>query len=683
MLGMLITGVVWTDGAEPVELRKLFPNEAEVLVEEDGLARLVLPTEILTSCRPDLSDLRLFDLDGREVPFLLDAGRGATADDTREVIQHFDPPVLEAARAEVRREDGPPLRRETFELGLPESTPQTGNWVLVVEIGEAGFVARVQVEGLGAEEEATPLVVDGSIFRLRGVRRVEKLRLPLPPFAGPRLKVTVETELSIWLQPAFRLESARQLERGMQVAVPLDMLSSRSGDGRTVIDLFRPRGIVPDLLRIETVTGTFNRKVEVWDQGPASAAKPLGSGRVYRVEGLVPIVEQEVTLHPARGDRLRVEIRDGDSPPLADPAFAAVIRRPSLIFSVPSDRPGENAGHLRFGGGRAHPPRYDLSGLLPLAATGKRAEAAVRLYDPLAVRPARLGSIRTNPAYDGAPALAFAMHPSAEIDRRVFSHIRSLRVPVASEGLSRLRLEPADLAVLTDDLSDLRVADDASNQWPYLLEHEMVADFVSLRVEGPERRDDTSIYELRTPVSPLRFDRILLDTDTEFFDRAFRLEAEVTGENDERILASGRLARPIGDPRAVRIEVSPARVEAMRLVIEDGDDAPLAFQSITARVLLPELYLTAPEGDYDLLLGAPDEDAPHYELGRIRDVVLAVRAESITAGKLEENPDYSLQARLQGQGMQRTVLLWGVLILAVVVMAFLTLRLARRESAES
>ena len=146
---------------------------------------------------------------------------------------------------------------------------------------------------------------------------------------------------------------------------------------------------------------------------------------------------------------------------------------------------------------------------------------------------------------------------------------------------------------------------------------------------------------------------------------------------------SGRLTRPIGDPRAVRIEVSPARVESIRLVIEDGDDAPLVFRSVRARVLLPELYLTAPEGDYDLLLGAPDENAPRYELGRIRDVVLAVKAESITAGKLEENPDYSLQARLQGRGMQRTVLLWGVLILAVVVMAFLTLRLARRESAES
>jgi hypothetical protein len=678
---LLAAGAFTTGGAEPAELKKLFPKEAEVLVERDGLARLPLPAEVLAACRPDLSDLRLFDLDGLEVPFLLDAGREEK--EAIEIIQSVDPPVLEAARDEIRREDGPPLRRETFELEVPDVPPRAGNWVLTAEIGLEGFVARLQVEGIGANGEATALVTDGSLFRLRGMRRMAKLRVPLPPFEANRLRVAVETELGSWLQPVFRLESAHQLGRGMQIAVPLELLSSRSGEGRTVIELSRPRGIVPDLLRVETVTGTFDRKIEIRDQGPGSSAQPLGSGRVFRVEGLVPIGERDVTLAPARGDRLRIEIDDGDSPPLAEPAFAAVIRRPALIFSVPSGRPGEGTGRLRFGGGRAHRPRYDLSGLLPPTATGERAEAVARLHDPEAVGPARLGEIGANPAYDGTPALAFAMHPGAEIDRRVFSHVRPLKVPAASEGLSRLRLEPADLAVLTGGLSDLRVADHDSRQWPYLLERWMTADFVPMEVESPESHGGTSVYSLRPPVSPLRLDRLLLETDTEFFNRAFHLEADVTDESDERTLVRGRLTRPISDPRAVSIQVSPTRVESLRLVIEDGDDAPLAFRSVKARVLLPELYLTAPEGDYALLLGAPDKDAPRYELERIRDVVLAVRAEPITVGDLAENPDFSLRARLRGGSLHRTILLWGVLILAVVVLGFMTLRLARRESAES
>lgn len=665
-------------GAEPAELRALFPQEARVFVEGDGLSRLVLPPEILAACRPDLSDLRLFDADGRETAFLVDAGR-LPEGVAESIVQRVDPRLVEAGREEIRRESGPPLRRESFELAMPAAAPQTGNWVLIVETRAAELVARVQVDGIGADGEAKALIADGSIFRLGGPLPVAKVRLPLPPFQGPRLRVVLETEQPFWLEPAFRLESARELERGGRIAVPLEILSIRGSEGRTVVDLERPRGIVPGLLRVETSTGTFDRKVEVWDAGPGSAEEALGSGRVFRVEALSFAGEDEVALSPARGDRLRVEIDDGDSPALRDLAFAAVIRQPSLVFSLKAGRPGEAVGTLRFGGGRARAPRYDLTRLLPQAgATGKRAEAAALLYDDSVVRPARLGPVGDNPDYDGTPLLAFAMRPGAEVDQRLFSHVRELNVPASPEGLSRLRLEPEDLAVLRDDLGDVRVAADGWLQWPYLLEHEALTDFVPLEIEGPRRSDGTSRYELRLPVSPLRFDRVLLETDAGYFDRAFRLEAEV-GDADEVVLARGRLVRPIGDPRPATIDVTPSRAEALRLVVEDGDDAPLEFSAVRARVPLPALYLAAPEGRYSLLLGAPDEDAPRYELERVREVVLAVRAVPIEAGPLEENTELSLQARLQGRGFRQNVLLWSALILAVIVLAWLTLRMAWRE----
>jgi len=682
-LALLMAGT-GVDGAEPAELRKLFPNEAEVFVERTGLSNLVLPAEVLIACRPDLSDLRLFDGDGREVPFMVDAGRlRAPTRDSVEMIfeQSHELPVVEAARSETRREDGPPLRRETFELDMPDDSPPTGNWVLVVETRPAEFVARLQLESIGVDGVTAAIDTDGSIFRLRGARSIEKLRVPLPPLSVPRLRVVLETEHSFWLEPAFRLESARKLEGGGRVAVPLEVLSSRGADGRTIVDLSRPRGIAPDLLRIETTTGIFDREVVVWDQGPASADEPLGSGRIFRVEALVPVGEQEVTLHSARGDRLRIEIDDGDSPALEKARFAAVIRQPSMIFSITTDGSDEVAGVLRFGGGRAHAPRYDLATLLPVRTTqGKRAEVAALLYDPASVRPARLGPTRRNTTYDGAPALGFAMHAGSAIDRRAFSHLRTLLVPAAAEGLSRLRLGPEDLAVLSDDLSDLRVADDDSNQWSYLLEREAVAEFVLLEVEDPEQDDGESSYVLRAPVWPLRFDRILLDTEAGFFDREFRLEAELAGNGEEKTLARGRLTRPLGDPRAVGIDVSPVRVESVRLFVVDGDDAPLAFRSIRARVMLPELYLTAPAGRYSLLLGAPDANAPRYELERVRDVVLAVNSATIAVGPLERNADFSLQARLKGRGFSQQVLLWVVLIVAVLILVYLTLRLARRES---
>jgi len=677
---------VATTAQEPaaVDLRRLFPREAEVTTEATagggGLSRLVLSAEILAVCRPDLSDLRLFDAYGREVPFLVDAGPAPPG--TIEQRRRYEPRLLDTTRTEVRRDNGPPLRHETFDLTLPDSPPHAGGWDLVTTIRHPEFVARARVEAIAAGGAVTPLVGEASLFRLGGARPAEKTRLPLPDLRGGRIRVILDTEQPFWLEPAFAFESARVIDRGDRIAVPLRRLSIRSDGGRTLADLERPWGLVPDLLRVETSTANFDRAVTVWDEGPTSAPDALGSAAIFRVSGLVPVGVQEVPVRGARGERLRIEIDDGDSPPLADLAFHAVVRQPSLIFALPP-APGETGrAVLRFGGGRAHPPRYDLSGLLPGPArplNGQRAEAAALLYDPAIVRPAELGAIRLNPDYDGTPALVFARHPGAALDPGIFTYLRRITVPEAPEGLSRLRLTPEDLAVLRPDLADLRVADADGRQWPYLVDREAATDLVALSVDGPSRGGaGRSTYDLRPPVAPLVVERILLDTDATYFDRAYTLEARVA-EGDSRPIARGRITRPIGDPRPVGIDVCPAPVERLLMTIEDADDAPLAFRSVSARVPLPEIYLTAPAGDYMLLMGAEGQAAPRYELERVRDVILAVAAVGIDVAPLIANPDRSLGARLGGPARRQTLLLWGVLLAAAAVLVTLTLRLARRE----
>jgi hypothetical protein len=235
------------------------------------------------------------------------------------------------------------------------------------------------------------------------------------------------------------------------------------------------------------------------------------------------------------------------------------------------------------------------------------------------------------------------------------------------------------LAALDETLSDLRVVDGESRQWPYLIEREAASELVPLTVEGPESARGTSRFRLVPPAAPLGLDRMFLDAEAPFFDRAYQI---VTRDRDgERVLGSGRLVRAPDDARPVAVDFVPARVGALELVVEDGDDAPLRFRSARARLPVPELYLTAPAGEYALLLGAADQEPPRYELERVREVVLAVQAAPIEASELGDNPDYSLGARLRGAGLRQSVVLWVVLIAAVGFLAALTLRLARRESA--
>jgi len=125
------------------------------------------------------------------------------------------------------------------------------------------------------------------------------------------------------------------------------------------------------------------------------------------------------------------------------------------------------------------------------------------------------------------------------------------------------------------------------------------------------------------------------------------------------------------------------RIDSLTLLIEDGDDAPLAVRGARARRQASDLYLAAPAGQYFLLVGYPDAAAPRYELAAVRDVVLAVRSAPVVSGVFAKNPTYSTRARLLAGStparLAQRLGVWAVLLLAVAVLAGLTLRVVRRE----
>src|SRR5207247_9176806 len=156
-------------------------------------------------------------------------------------------------------------------------------------------------------------------------------------------------------------------------------LAGRRGEGPTTLGLARPRGLLRDVLRLETATPAFDRTVEVWDVRPGGNDVLLGRASLFRLEAIAAVGESEMTLGPARGERLRVEIIDGDSAPLDGLTFAAVVRQPSLVFSLATGGGAEPAAVLYFGGRRAYAPRRGLAGPLPASGqppAGERAGAA-------------------------------------------------------------------------------------------------------------------------------------------------------------------------------------------------------------------------------------------------------------------------------------------------------------------
>ena len=660
--------------SQPADLRTLFPSQADVFAGSSRLSRLELPPDVIAACRPDLSDLRIVDAGGKEVPYLIDSKKAVETE--VEVEQRVTPELLEVKRQTIERPTGPPLRRETYELSFPEERSQTGAWDLVFQSRRANFVRRVEVSAVESNGSKVKLVENGSVFRLRNPVR-EKTRLSLPDGTANRLVVTLEGEDGFFLDPAFHLETSRTVLRERAI-VELREISRQELDRKTVVELARPRGLVPDLLQVSTTTRSFNRAVEIRDEGPGGSNSAVGGGIVFRFPALATVEDLEVRVSAARGDRLRVEIDNGDSPALEDLTFSVVVRRPALLFSLEGLGATEPSGTLFFGGGRAYRPRYDLQRLwsvLPAGWDGTRGDGE-KLYAS-----ARLGEVSENPRFDASPILAFAMRPGAEIEARGYTHRRELHATPSEEGLIRVQLGLEDLAHAREDLADLRIIDDQSRQWAYLLESRAGSSRMELKVSCTESKGGTSAYQLSLPAVPAKIDELTLETSLPFFDRGYRLLAKLQSERGEEsvALAQGRLVRRAGEARSLVIPIQPKRIDSLELIVEDGDDAPLTFDRIEGGFPVPEVYFVAPEGDYSLLLGNPEATAPTYELERVRSVVLAVKSSDASAGPLIENPAFSAAARLGTQAGAQQALLWVALGLAVAVLAGLTLKLAQRE----
>lgn len=658
------------------DLRTLFPLQAPIYVSDPNLSRLELPVEVLAACSADLSDLRILDPQGREVPYLLEGGPESGG--AVEVVRRYPAEIVDVNRARSDREQGPSIYRESYVLAVPAGVTAAESWDLIVETTQPEYVRRIHVTAMAGDSE-TPLISGDSLFRLTAPLR-RRNRLTLPRFAADRLAVAIEGEEGQYLEPVFHLETSTWVAGRDKVSTILPVVSRREDGRRTIVELERPRGVKADVLVLRSTTAAFSRKVEVWDEGPGASNAIVGDKELYRVHATASVEDVEVPLREALGNRLRVVVENGDSPPLAELGFVASGHRPSLSFTLAPQGDETPAGTLLFGGGRAFRPQYDLErlkGLLRLPRQGQQARVAAQLSMPSF---ARLGEITSNPIFGAAPTLSFAMRPGSPVDPRLYTHRRMLRLDPSPEGLSRLTLTGEDLAEAQPDLRDIRIVDHESRQWAYLAEPGTAHATEVLGVRSIETKEGVTEYELALPVRPATLDQVTFETSSEFFDREFEL---VAGRDDrEFTLFQGRLRRRAGDSGPINIPADGQRIDSLKVRIHDGNDAPLVLSRVEARFPTAQLYVAAPAGEYTLLLGNTEDQPPSYEIARVSASVLAVRSNDAQAGPLESNPEFSSSARLAtGTGPQQ-VLLWVALILVVGVLAVVTLKMARQQPAE-
>lgn len=646
----------------PHDPARLFPYEAPIgrMGSPGSFARVAIPGEVLSRTRPDLSDVRIHDARGRDVPYLVGSGLSPWPE---------SPPssfAVVPVTIERRIEDGEslaPTWREIVRVTPPGDLPAGSRWMVVLGSVRASFVRTLVVRYVDGERRSE--LARGTVFRLDDPVR-ERLSIVLAPLPSATTPAPLlELELSGeggYVEPEISFAETRVPEQVTTLDVRLEERSRESRDGVTYITLARPTGVAPDRIRIVTTSANFHRAVAVSDVSAAYGTSQIGAGAVFRVREIEGGETLEIPVSPASGETLRVAITDGDSPPLDALAIEAVVRQPVLAFEVP-----EGAATLRFGGGRVRAPRYDLTAL-----PGTQLGGALRELDSPLVS---LGEIRPNPRFDAGPALGFAMRPGRTVDLAPFTHLASVRVHGAVEGSSRLRLPASVLAAARTDLADVRVLGADGRQWPYLVAPSEESDRVDARIAPPEESEQGSVYAITLPVSRARIEAIDLHADAAYVARSYTLRG-IDDDGRWVELSSGMLSRAPEDASPLVITLSPVRVSRLELIVEDGNDAPLAISRVELAIPSSSLFLAAPDGEYRLVAGDADASAPRYEIARAMDLVLAARAADAEVGEARANPAH-VEPPWYERADWSTWLVWAVLLVAVLALGLVTLRLAR------
>jgi hypothetical protein len=317
--------------------------------------------------------------------------------------------------------------------------------------------------------------------------------------------------------------------------------------------------------------------------------------------------------------------------------------------------------------------RYGALGRAPLRA----AVGALAVMPPTSV--AVLGQEKTQ-ALPDLPAPTLAM--GAALPEVAFAWRCALEAPgAAPQSLVSLDVPPACYAVARRDLADLRLAY-SGRQVPFVLwlPSEPVQ-ALALKGATPKtlKGENRSEIELDLPTDNLPLVSIEVSAPAAPFSRPVSLLAleETSGSEGRRgdswvPLDSGTWRCPGVSEIPTRFVLSASQVDGhrLRLVFEDGDNAPLPSVDIVAwrrRHVL--LFPWAGEG-IQLCAGAKNLGSPTYDLAALKDEIIRRPTRPATAGGAlgETNPSLPRRESVFGRGTLLAVLL-GVGVLLVVILA--------------
>lgn len=619
-----------------------------VVVRQSGVNDTVLVAQ------GGLSDLRFFDEDHREVPYLL--------------VQ----PVPRAAQwvrgrllpiAATKKSSG-------FEVDLGAARAVDR---LLMEGLPRPYLKRVRVEGSGDRARWTLLADEATVFNLPD----EKLTREQVEFGAGEfryLRVTWDDTSSARM-PLPRSAAARLVAPGappatLRAPLHVERRDSEPGVSRYRVALPAPRMPVA-ALELSVGSGYVLRQARVMEarlNGAELIPVELGAAVLRRaVRDNLAASELRVPIAAPQERELELVVEDGSNPPLDLTGVTAVFAElPWIYFEAASTR--SILG--RYGATNATAPRYDLEAVRP--SLGRMRIADANWGEPLALEGAA-----TRPGAAPVPVLG------AAVDAGSFAYRRG--IPLGPHGLTALRL---DAAVLSHSpFRDLRIVTPGGKQVAYLVERldEPLALGLALKPAPPLSDDgafagaNQTVYRVDLPASGLPSSRLVLQTTSRVFSRTVRVLAQPrqpNTRNDRRLDLLGESSWTHAEPEtpapALTLQLAGLLPATLLVVVDEGDNSRLPIEA--ARLLVPAYrlrFFRETDEPLSLLYGNGAAAAPRYDLALLAPRLVGAAAHEVWPAP--ENASSGPPARL----VTASKVFWGALIAAVLVLLAILGRLLR------
>jgi hypothetical protein len=648
------------DAAEPASRFAVHPAGA-------GLQRLETPPAFVSaSAAGDLSDLRLVDPAGREVPYLVVP---APVDAPR-----FVPAATLRPIPRTKRESGDEVDLGALREIAGVRVPYGGGCLL--------FQKRARVEGSADGRRWTTLAADETLYALDpsdGAAPCEPSRLlardtiRFPPARVRLVRVVLDDGRTPRLAPlhtaSVLVADGAARPPSPRVRLRVEPRPAEPGTSRYALALPGPHLPVRAIV-VSTSTRRVSRRARVLEARLADGQLvpvELGTGVLVRAER-DGVVAAELGIATTAPEELELElaVEDGDNAPLADVAVEAELAPlTGIVFESADGSPLE----ARLGDPGLRAPRYDLEALRP--ELSRLRPAVARADGP------REDAAAATPTVSAPPDAAAA---GAPVERSRFRIARA--VAASPPGLATLALDASVLA-RSPSLADVRLLDPEGRQVPYLVERRDAPLVVPLGGPAALASTDaaaatgTTTLALAVAERALPAGRLLLETSARVFRREVRVLVDApAGRHGRAVLlasATWSHADPARAAPPLALELPAFTGDRLLLAVDDGDNAPLPVSR--ARLLVPAVRLRFfhPGPALTLVHGAAGLAPARYDLALLAPRLRAAPAREVALG-LAPRPDATDTPGAGGRAA-----FWTVLAVAVGGLLVLVGRLVRRD----